>query len=252
MSFQLELAGTKMTLYRVGAHSPIIDLLISAAEAGKQVAVVLELKARFDEHNNIEWATRLERAGVHVVYGVENLKTHCKVCLVVRKEAAGIRRYVHLGTGNYNRATACTYTDFALFTADPGVLDEVTEVFNALTGYTHRIDYTNLLMAPVSLRARLPAGSSGRSPGQERADGRIIVKYNAIVDPEMVQLFYRASQAGVRLDLFVRGAADCAPAFPASARTSTCGRSSAVSWSTPAPTSSRTAATRSCTSAAPT
>ena len=109
-----------MTLYRIGANSPLIDLLIEAAEAGKQVAVLVELKARFDERNNIEWATRLEDAGVHVVYGVENLKTHCKLCLVVRKETDGVRRYVHIGTGNYNRATAQVYTDFGLFTAEPG------------------------------------------------------------------------------------------------------------------------------------
>src|SRR4029453_7062461 len=147
--------GIKMTLYRIGANSPIIDMLIAAAEAGKQVAVLIELKARFDERKNIGWAGRLEDAGVHVVYGVENLKTHCKLCLVGRKEADRIHRYVHIGTGNYNRATACAYTDFGLFTADPGVLDEVTEVFNGLTGSSRRSDYTHLLVAPVALRARL-------------------------------------------------------------------------------------------------
>ena len=116
-----------MTLYRVGAHSPIIDLLIAAAHAGKQVSVLIELKARFDERNNIEWAGRMEDAGVHVVYGVENLKTHCKLCLVVRKEADRVHRYVHIATGNYNRTTAQVYTDFGLFTADPGVLEDVSE-----------------------------------------------------------------------------------------------------------------------------
>ena len=199
--------GIKMTLYRVGAHSPIIDLLIAAAEAGKQVAVLIELKARFDERNNIDWAGRLEDAGVHVVYGVENLKTHCKLCLVVRKEADRIHRYVHIGTGNYNRATACIYTDFGLFTADPGVLDEVSEVFNALTGYSRRTEYTHLLVAPVALRARL-RGLIEREIDHARAGrpARIIVKNNAITDPEMLKLIYRASQAGVRLDLIVRGA----------------------------------------------
>ena len=199
--------GIKMTLYRVGAHSPIIDLLIAAAEAGKQVAVLIELKARFDERNNIDWAGRLEDAGVHVVYGVENLKTHCKLCLVVRKEADRIHRYVHIGTGNYNRATACIYTDFGLFTADPGVLDEVSEVFNALTGYSRRTEYTHLLVAPVALRARL-RGLIEREIEHARAGrpARIIVKNNAITDPEMLKLIYRASQAGVRLDLIVRGA----------------------------------------------
>ena len=199
--------GIKMTLYRVGAHSPIIDLLIAAAEAGKQVAVLIELKARFDERNNIEWAERLEDAGVHVVYGVENLKTHCKLCLVVRKEADRIHRYVHIGTGNYNRATACVYTDFGLFTADPGVLDEVAEVFNALTGYSRRNDYAHLLVAPVTLRTRL-RNLFEREIEHARAGrpARIIVKNNAITDPEMLRLIYRASQAGVRLDLIVRGA----------------------------------------------
>ena len=199
--------GIKMTLYRVGAHSPIIDLLIAAAEAGKQVAVLIELKARFDERNNIDWAGRLEDAGVHVVYGVENLKTHCKLCLVVRKEADRIHRYVHIGTGNYNRATACVYTDFGLFTADPGVLDEVAEVFNSLTGYSRRSEYTHLLVAPIALRARLRALIE-REIEHARAGkpARIIVKNNAITDPEMLRLIYRASQAGVRLDLIVRGA----------------------------------------------
>jgi polyphosphate kinase len=199
--------GIKMTLYRVGAHSPIIDLLIAAAEGGKQVAVLIELKARFDERNNIEWAGRLEDAGVHVVYGVENLKTHCKLCLVVRKEADRIHRYVHIGTGNYNRATACAYTDFGLFTADPGVLDEVTEVFNALTGYSRRSDYTHLLVAPVTLRKRL-RGLIEREIEHARGGrpARIVVKNNAITDPEMLRLIYRASQAGVKIDLIVRGA----------------------------------------------
>jgi len=199
--------GIKMTLYRVGAHSPIIDLLIAAAEAGKQVAVLIELKARFDERNNIEWAGRLEDAGVHVVYGVENLKTHCKLCLVVRKEADRIHRYVHIGTGNYNRATACVYTDFGLFTADPGVLDEVTEVFNALTGYSRRRDYAHLLVAPVTLRKRL-RDLIEREIEHARAGrpARIVVKNNAMTDPEMLRLIYGASQAGVRIDLIVRGA----------------------------------------------
>ena len=130
-------------------------MLIAAADAGKQVAVLVELKARFDERNNIQWATRLEEAGVHVVYGVENLKTHCKLCLVVRKELDGVRRYAHIGTGNYNRATSQVYTDFGLFTANPQILDDVSEVFNYLTGYSRRQDYNELLVAPVSLRSRL-------------------------------------------------------------------------------------------------
>jgi polyphosphate kinase len=199
--------GIKMTLYRVGAHSPIIDMLIAAAEAGKQVAVLIELKARFDERNNIEWAARLEDAGVHVVYGVENLKTHCKLCLVVRKEADRVHRYLHIATGNYNRTTAQTYTDFGLFTADPGVLADASAVFNALTGYSRRHDYHSLIVAPFGLRTRFSAlvereiehAKAGRP-------ARVIVKNNAITDPDILKLLYRASRAGVRLDLIVRGA----------------------------------------------
>ena len=133
--------GIKITLYRIGPNSPLLDLLIQAADAGKQVAVLVELKARFDERNNIEWAHRLEAAGIHVVYGLLNLKTHCKLCLVVRQEHDGIVRYAHVGTGNYNRVTSQVYTDFGLFTARPAVLDEVTEVFNYLTGYSGKADY---------------------------------------------------------------------------------------------------------------
>jgi polyphosphate kinase len=207
--------GIKMTLYRIGAHSPIIDLLIAAAEAGKQVAVLIELKARFDERNNIGWAARLEDAGVHVVYGVENLKTHCKLCLVVRREADGIHRYVHIGTGNYNRTTAHAYTDFGLFTADPGVVSDVSEIFNALTGYSRRREYEHLLVAPANLRSRLRElieREIEHARGGKRA--RIIVKNNAITDPEMIEALYRASQAGVRLDLIVRGACSLRAGVP--------------------------------------
>ena len=144
----------KMTLYRIGANSPLVDLLIEAAEQGKQVAVLVELKARFDERNNIAWATRLESAGIHVVYGLVNIKVHCKLCLVVRKETDGIRRYAHIGTGNYNRETSQIYTDLALFTSDERILDDVSEVFNALTGYSSRRSHHALLVAP---------GASGRA-----------------------------------------------------------------------------------------
>ena len=199
--------GIKMTLYRIGANSPIIDMLIAAAEAGKQVAVLIELKARFDERNNIGWAGRLEDAGVHVVYGVENLKTHCKLCLVVRKEADRVHRYAHIATGNYNRTTAHMYTDFGLFTADPGVLHDVSEVFNALTGYSRITEFDHLIVAPFTLRSRVQALVE-REIEHARAGrpARIIVKNNAITDPEILKLFYRASQAGVKLDLIVRGA----------------------------------------------
>jgi len=196
-----------MTLYRIGANSPLIDLLIEAADAGKQVAVLVELKARLDERANIKWATRLESAGIHVVYGVENLKTHCKLCLVVRKELEGVRRYVHVGTGNYNATTAQIYTDFGLFTSDPEVGDDVQDVFNYLTGYSKRKEYRELLIAPVSLRAgflalldrELDHARNGRP-------AHVIAKNNAVTDPAAIRALYRAAQAGVEIDLIVRGA----------------------------------------------
>ena len=204
-----------MTLYRIGQDSPLIDLLIEAAEAGKQVAVLVELKARFDERNNIKWATRLESAGVHVVYGVENLKTHCKLCLVVRKESDGVRRYVHIGTGNYNRATAQIYTDIGLFTANPEICDDVSDLFNYLTGYSKRREYRQLLVAPVSLRAGFLALIEREI---EHARGgppaHIIIKNNAVTDPAMIRALYRASQAGVEIDLIVRGVCCLKPGVP--------------------------------------
>jgi polyphosphate kinase len=205
----------KMTLYRIGQDSPLIELLIEAAEAGKQVAVLVELKARFDERNNIQWANRLEAAGVHVVYGVENLKTHCKLCLVVRREIDGVRRYVHIGTGNYNRSTAQVYTDFGLFTADPELVADVSDVFNYLTGYSKRTAYRQLLVAPVGLRAGFMAlleremkHANGGRPAH------VIVKNNAITDPAIVRALYRASRAGVEVDLIVRGVCCLQPGVP--------------------------------------
>jgi polyphosphate kinase len=205
----------KMTLYRIGANSPLVDMLIEAAEAGKQVAVLVELKARFDERNNIIWANRLEEAGIHVVYGLMNLKTHCKLCLVVRKEADGIRRYAHIGTGNYNRATSTVYTDLGLFTADTSILDDVSEVFNALTGYSGKRAYRELLVAPVTLRSGLKAliereiehAHAGRPAG-------LIFKINAITDAPMIRLLYCASQAGVPAQLLVRGVCSLRPGVP--------------------------------------
>jgi len=196
----------KMTLYRIGSNSPLIDLLIEAADAGKQVAVLVELKARFDERNNIRWATRLETAGIHVVYGVENLKTHCKLCLVVRKESDGVRRYVHVGTGNYNHVTSTIYTDFGLFTADPAICEDVSDVFNYLTGYSKRKEYRELLVAPVSLRSRY-LSLVDREIEHARAGqpAHIVVKSNAVTDPAVIRALYRASQAGVEIDMIVRG-----------------------------------------------
>jgi polyphosphate kinase len=205
----------KMTLYRIGTNSPVVDRLITAAERGKQVAVLVELKARFDERSNIAWATRLEDAGVHVVYGVEKLKTHCKVCLVVRKEDDEIRRYVHIGTGNYNRATAQVYTDIGLFTARPSIVADASELFNYLTGYSNQVDYRELLIAPVAMRRRF-GKLVAREIGHARAGrgAHIIIKCNALTDPRIVRLLYRASQAGVEVDLIVRGMCVVRPGVP--------------------------------------
>ena len=205
----------KITLYRIGADSPLVDLLIQAAEQGKQVAVLVELKARFDERNNIAWATRLESAGIHVVYGLVNIKVHCKLCLVVRKETSGIRRYAHLATGNYNRVTSRVYTDIGIFTADEAIVDDVSEVFNTLTGYSNKRSYRALLVAPSGLRPGIRAlierevdhARAGRPAG-------IVIKNNAVADLATIKLLYRASQAGVPIDLIVRGVCCLRPGVP--------------------------------------
>ena len=210
-----QVIAIKITLYRIGSNSPLIDMLIEAADAGKQVAVLVELKARFDERNNIAWAHRLESAGIHVVYGPLNLKTHCKLCLVVRKEAEGIVRYAHLGTGNYNRVTAQVYTDVGLFTARPEVVNEVTEVFNFLTGYSGKQDYRELMVAPLNLRSAFTALVEREAQhAREGRPARIIVKNNSVADPEMIRVLYRASQAGVRIDMLVRGVCCLRPGIP--------------------------------------
>jgi polyphosphate kinase len=205
----------KMTLYRIGSNSPVVDRLIKAADRGKQVAVLVELKARFDERSNIEWAKRLEDAGVHVVYGVEKLKTHCKTCLVVRKEESQIRRYAHISTGNYNRTTARQYTDIGIFTARPAIVADVSELFNYLTGYSSQTDYRELLIAPVALRRRFGKLVS-REMGHARRGrpAHIILKCNALTDLGVARLLYRASQAGVKIDLIVRGMCVLRPGVP--------------------------------------
>jgi polyphosphate kinase len=210
-----QVIAIKMTLYRIGQNSPLIDLLIEAAEEGKSVAVLVELKARFDERNNIIWANRLEAAGIHVVYGLVNLKTHCKLCLVVRKEPDGIRRYAHIGTGNYNPSTAKVYTDFGLFTAREDLIDDVSEVFNYLTGYSGKRAYQRLLVAPVGLRSGFKA-LVDREIAHARAGrpARIIVKNNAVADQPMIKALYRASQAGVPIDMVVRGVCCLRPGIP--------------------------------------
>jgi polyphosphate kinase len=205
----------KMTLYRVGATPPVVDLLLDAADRGKQVAVLVELKARFDEQQNIQWATRLEDAGVHVTYGLMHLKTHCKACLIVRAGANGIERYAHLGTGNYNHVTASMYTDLGLFTSDPRVMADLSELFNALTGYSNQVTYRELGVAPSNLRRRLQ--QLVRREAEHARAGRpagIIMKVNAFTDPGMVRELYRASQAGVRIDLIVRGMCVLRPGVP--------------------------------------
>jgi polyphosphate kinase len=193
----------KICLYRVGRNSPVVQALLEAIEEEKQVAALVELKARFDEESNIEWARALEAEGVHVVYGLVGLKIHCKVALVVRREGDHIARYVHLSTGNYNAVTAHLYTDIGMFTADGEVSDDVTHLFNYLTGYSAKADYKRLLVAPVNLRARMTAMIEREIAHGNK--GQLIFKTNALVDPEMIQLLYRASQAGVQIQLLVRG-----------------------------------------------
>jgi polyphosphate kinase len=205
----------KMTLYRIGANSPLIDLLIEAAESGKQVAVLVELKARFDERNNIIWAKQLESHGVHVVYGFPEIKTHAKLCLVVRQEPDGIQMYVHTGTGNYNPETAKVYTDLGLFTADRDIVADVSEIFNYLTGYSNQKEFRSLLVAPVQLRTRL-SELIARETEHARAgrEARMIVKINSITDDQMIRVLYKASQAGVSMDLLVRGICSLRPGIP--------------------------------------
>jgi polyphosphate kinase len=196
----------KVTLYRVGRNSPIVAALLEAVEQGKQVSVLVELKARFDEESNIEWARTLEDAGVHVVYGLVGMKVHSKVALVVRREGEDIRRYVHLGTGNYNPATARVYTDFGFLTCNEQIADDATYFFNALTGYSRRNEPHELLVAPVNLRQRLEELILGEITLQKKGErGHLIFKMNALEDPQMIRLLYRASQAGVKVELLVRG-----------------------------------------------
>jgi len=196
----------KMTLYRIGHDSPLVDLLVEAAEAGKQVAVLVELKARFDEENNIRWAHRLEAAGAHVVYGLPHLKTHAKLCLVVRKEADGIRQYAHVGTGNYNSSTARAYVDLGIFTSRPDVVEDVADLFHHLTGYADRREYRQLLVAPVTMRQHILGLIDGEiAHAAAGRPARMALKFNALTDHEMIRALYRASQAGVTVDLIIRG-----------------------------------------------
>ncbi len=205
----------KMTLYRTSGDSPIVKALINAAENGKQVATLVELKARFDEENNILWAKRLEGSGVHVVYGLAGLKTHTKIVLIVRRENGKIKRYVHVGTGNYNPKTARLYTDFGLFSAREDLGCDVTELFNYLTGYSRQKEYRQLLVAPVNLRDRMVALIDREAQNQQAGgQGRIVAKMNALVDPMLIRKLYEASIAGVKIDLIIRGVCCLVPGLP--------------------------------------
>jgi polyphosphate kinase len=207
----------KATLYRVGRNSPIVRALLDARDHDKQVAVLVELKARFDEENNLEWARTLEEKGVHVTYGVEELpvKTHAKIALVVRREADGVRRYIHLGTGNYNSSTARLYTDLGLFTCNKEIADDASRLFNRLTGYAPATAYTRLMVAPEYLLSQLlqlidneiAAALQGKA-------GRLIFKMNQLEEDLIIQKLYEASQAGVQVDLLVRGICCLRPGVP--------------------------------------
>ncbi len=210
-----DVMAIKQTLYRVGANSPVVEALIEAADRKKQVAVLVELKARFDEENNIYWARELEKAGVHVVYGLLGLKTHAKMTLVVRKEADGLQRYVHLGTGNYNTSTAKIYTDLGLFTSNKEICADVSEVFNYLTGYSAQSNFRKLFVAPINIRPKLLSliereiliANKGKK-------AHIILKMNSLVDPAFIAALYAASQRGVKIDLIVRGICCLVPSVP--------------------------------------
>jgi polyphosphate kinase len=205
----------KQTLYRTGNESPIVDALVTAAQAGKDVTVIVELRARFDEEANIELSNRLQEAGAHVMYGVVGFKTHCKMSMVVRRESDGLRRYCHLGTGNYHPRTARGYTDYSLFTCDPEVGQDVHELFLQLTSLTQTPRLTKLLQSPFGLHAAMvqkiereaQIAAAGRP-------GRIIAKMNALVDPQAIEALYRASRAGVQVDLIIRGLCALRPGIP--------------------------------------
>jgi len=210
-----EVVAIKLTLYRTGGDSSIARMLATAAERGKQVAVLIELQARFDEENNIRWAQRLEDVGVHVSYGVSGLKTHAKVMLVVRREGGAMRRYVHIGTGNYNLKTSRIYTDFGLFTSDPDLAADLTDLFNVLTGFGAPAGYRKLIVAPGGMRKRflelIEREIEHVAAGRE---GRILAKMNSLVDPEIISALYSASRAGVQIDLVVRGICCLRPGLP--------------------------------------
>jgi polyphosphate kinase len=207
-----EVLAIKQTLYRVGPDSPIVKCLIEAAEMGKQVAVLVELKARFDEQNNIYWARALEKVGVHVVYGLVGLKTHAKMTLVVRKEYDGVKRYVHLATGNYNATTAKLYTDLGFFTSDDDICSDVSDIFNFLTGYSKQKDYKKLFVSPVNMREKfLELINREIDNALSGKEAKIIMKLNSLVDPAIICALYEASNSGVEIKLIIRGICSLVP-----------------------------------------
>jgi len=210
-----DVLAIKQTLYRVGRNSPVVAALLEARQNGKEVTVLVELKARFDEESNIGWAKMLEKEGVHVIYGLLGLKTHSKVALVVRKEGEHIRRYLHLATGNYNAITAQVYEDIGMFTCDEEIGADATDLFNYLTGYSAKKEYRRLLVAPVNLRSRMEALIEREIEHQgKNGCGHLIFKMNSLVDPRMIRKLYLASQAGVKIDLIVRGMCCLRPGVP--------------------------------------
>jgi len=210
-----QVLAIKQTLYRTSGDSPIVDALVDAAEAGKQVVALVEIKARFDEQANIKWARKLEQAGVHVVYGLVGLKTHCKICLVVRREGTTIRRYSHIGTGNYNPKTARIYEDVGLLTASPDIGRDLTELFNSLTGYSRQKDYRNLLVAPYGVRRGIMERIDAEVERARRGEtAGVRLKANALVDEQVIDALYRASQSGVPVDVVVRGICTLKPGVP--------------------------------------
>lgn len=210
-----DVLAIKQTLYRVGSTSPIIEYLIEAAERGKQVAVLVELKARFDEENNIFWARELEKVGIHVVYGLVGLKTHAKMTLIVRRESDGVKRYVHVSTGNYNATTAKLYTDLGCFTSNHEICSDVSDVFNYLTGYSKQTDFRKLIVAPINMREKFFDLIMRETKNvQSGGKGKIILKLNSLVDPTLISALYEASIAGVKIDLIIRGICCLVPNVP--------------------------------------
>jgi polyphosphate kinase len=205
----------KQTLYRVGPNSPVVKVLLDAARSGKQVSVLVELKARFDEESNIEWVRQLEQEGVHVVYGFPKLKTHCKVALVVRQESGGVRRYVHVATGNYNLVTAHQYEDIGMLTVDEAIGEDATDLFNSLTGYSNKREYRKLIVAPGALRDRIKSLIQREiAYAAEGKDAHLVFKVNSLADWGIIKVLYEASRAGVQVDLIVRGICCLRPGIP--------------------------------------